>query len=242
MGIGDGFKNIIEINMEHKEKWIFESKYLSFWFAWRFEISFSICGYFDNRPRINLGLLFFHMIIKLPFRNSWTDECDPPTWGIRCDSDMLFIYRGGKGNLNGGNKWWTMYAPWMWTWVRTSALKKDGTWEHETPKNNKNFYREEWNDVLWSETHPYTYVLRSGEVQKRLATIKIEEREWKWYWFKWLNKPRRVQRTISIDFDGEVGERSGSWKGGTTGCGYELLVNETPLECLRRMEKERSFN
>jgi len=28
---------------------------------------------------------------------------------------------------------------------------------------------------------------------------------------------------------------------GTLGCGYELLPNETPLECLMRMEKEREF-
>jgi hypothetical protein len=44
-----------------------------------------------------------------------------------------------------------------------------------------------------------------------------------------------------IEFNDEVGERTGSWKGGTLGCGYNLLPNETPLECLRRMEKERKF-
>jgi hypothetical protein len=51
----------------------------------------------------------------------------------------------------------------------------------------------------------------------------------------------KTQKTISIDFDREVGERKGSWKGGTLGCGYELLPNENPLECLRRMEKDRKF-
>jgi hypothetical protein len=39
----------------------------------------------------------------------------------------------------------------------------------------------------------------------------------------------------------EAGKRKGSWKGGTLGCGYELKKNETPLECLRRMESEREF-
>jgi hypothetical protein len=39
----------------------------------------------------------------------------------------------------------------------------------------------------------------------------------------------------------EVGEEAGSWKGGVLGCGYTLLPNETPLQCLRRMEKERKF-
>ncbi len=59
-----------------KQKWCFESKYLVFYFTWNFEISFAICGYFDNRPRINLGLIFFRLTLILPFTNKWTDECD----------------------------------------------------------------------------------------------------------------------------------------------------------------------
>jgi len=39
----------------------------------------------------------------------------------------------------------------------------------------------------------------------------------------------------------EVGKEKGSWKGGCVGCSYEILPNETPLECLKRMEKERKF-
>lgn len=32
-----------------------------------------------------------------------------------------------------------------------------------------------------------------------------------------------------------------SWKGGTIGCGYALRPNESPYECLKRMEQERKF-
>ncbi len=31
------------------------------------------------------------------------------------------------------------------------------------------------------------------------------------------------------------------WKGGTIGCGYNLLPNEHHLDCLKKMEKERKF-
>jgi hypothetical protein len=55
----------------------------------------------------------------------------------------------------------------------------------------------------------------------------------------WSNLFNRIRTTIGVEFNDEVGERSGSWKGGTLGCGYEILPNETPLMCLRRMEKER---
>jgi len=83
---------------------------------------------------------------------------------------------------------------------------------------------------------------------------------------KWFPTIRKKRKTIDVKFSyggpfkrfviiekqgfkipnskeetGEVGERTGEWKGGTTGCGYQMLPNETPLETLRRMEKERKF-
>lgn len=224
-----------------KNKWIFESKWLIFYFTFNFDLSFEICGYFDNRPRIILGLIFFRLTLILPFRNKWTDECDSPKWGIAYHGSTFWIYRGGKGNLNGGNKWWTLDAPWRWQWVRTSNLRKDGAWEHETKGNSKDFYKDKWKGIIWNEIHPYTYVLKNGTVQNRNATIKVAEREWRLHWLKWLPIIKKISKVIEIDFDGEVGERTGSWKGGTVGCSYPLLPHETPLECLRKMEKERKF-
>lgn len=224
-----------------RDKWIYESKYVVFYFSKVFDLSFELCGYFDNRPRFNIDLFFFSLTLILPIRNSWTDECDPPKWGIAYHNQTFWIYRGGKGNDHGGNKWWTMYMPWSYQWVRTSNLRSDGTWEHETSGNRKDFYLDKWNTILHKETHPYTYVLKSGEIQNRLATIKVEEREWRWHWFKWLPLTKKVSRTIGISFNDEVGEETGSWKGGCTGCGYDLRANETPLQALRRMEKERKF-
>ena len=225
-----------------KEKWEYNGKYISFWWGRGFELSYAICGYFDNRPQIHISLIFFHLIIKLPFRNSWTDECDAPKWGISYHNQILWIHKGGKGNMKGGSKWWTMYMPWSFQWVRTSYLRKDGSWEHEFRGDKRMLYRSEWDNLWWSETYPYRYVLKSSEVQERQATVKVEEREWRWHWLKWLKYPSKVSTTIAVTFNDEVGEKTGSWKGGTTGCGYELLKNESPLNCLRRMERERKFN
>jgi len=211
-----------------------------FYFTKSFDISFELCGYFDNRPRINLDLFFFSLTIILPFRNSWTDECDPPKWGISYHNQTFWIYRGGKGNWNGGNKWWTIYSPFQLQWVRTSKLKKDGTWEHEVKGNRKDFHDKKWDGIIWKETYPYKYLLKSGTFQDRLATIQVDEREWRYHWFKWL-PIKKVSRSIDVEFSDEVGERSGTWKGGTIGCSYEIKGNETPLQCLRRMEIERKF-
>ena len=95
--------------------------------------------------------------------------------------------------------------------------------------------------MLWNKTYNYKYILKNSTEQNAKAHIRVEEREWRWKWLVWLPFPKKVCRAISVNFDKEIGEQSGSWKGGVLGCGYDLRKNETPLECLRRMEKERVF-
>lgn len=155
-------------------------------------------------------------------------------------------------HLNWGDASKIIHMPWQWVWCRTSILAEDGKhWIHELvthrgnevvgqpPKSDKWFH---FRDLpKWTYEAPYRYVLNSGEVQDRRATISVMEMEWRWRWFSWLPWPRMVRRSIEIEFDGEVGERAGSWKGGCVGCGYDLRYDETPWDCLRRMERERKF-
>lgn len=239
-----------------KEKWIYERKWIIFYFTKRFDISFEICGYFDNRPRINFDLFFFSLTIILPFRNKWTDECDPPKWGISIHNKAFWIYRGGKGNFS-GNKWWTWSFPFITKeWVRTSILlstvtrqnkflrifNKDfvpvETWEHETQGHRKCFYENEWKQKQKSWTYDYTDSY-DGEIIP--TTIYVEEREWRPKWLKWTKLFRTVEKSIDVHFSKECGKGKGSYKGGCLGCGYTMLPNEEPLDCLKRMEKERKF-
>ena len=215
-----------------KDKWIFESKWLVFYWTINFDISFEICGYFDNRPRINLDIIFFNLTLILPFRNKWTDECDCPKWGIAIHNNTFWLYKGGKGNMNGGSKWWTWNIPFITKdWVRTSILLKDDTWA-------KSFYDKELKDKQKKWDYVYT---DKYDNEKIPTTIYVEEREWRPKWLKWTKMFAIINRTIDVHFSKEVGKRKGSWKGGTLGCGYTLRKNETPLECLKRMEVERNF-
>ena len=87
--------------------------------------------------------------------------------------------------------------------------------------------------------YPYRYELNSGKIQEVQATIRDERREW-----RWMHRRcpiRKVWRGIDVSFSDEVGEETGTWKGGTLGCAYEYKGRETPLQCLRRMERERAF-
>lgn len=221
--------------------------------SWRPGLALQLCLFSDDdgaggRVSLNVRMLVAQVFLRLPFRWRKPDEL-MEAWGFcwpwDADGTSTIHFRWGPRSK-------LVFLPWHPTWMRTSYLLPDGqTWIHELRPR----YRvERVADSLgghgfslirdipkWERKYHYRYVLRSGVVQDVTATVRVEERERRWRWFTWLAWPRGVQRSIAVDFSGEVGERTGSWKGGTIGCGYTLLPNETPLGCLRRMERERKF-
>lgn len=204
---------------------------------------------------VSIGTKLFYLCIGLEgvLPQKWQPKCDYKTsfgsdrcFGVSYHDAALWLSawvdeNGWSRSMPWYQKVIAIHMPWDRNWVRTSQLMQDGTWEHETPGNNKSFYDKEWDDKKWLEEHPYTYILKSGEAQNRTATISVSEREWRPRWFKWTKLFASISKTIDVRFSDEVGEQTGSWKGGTTGCGYSLRQGETPLECLRRMERERKF-
>ena len=232
--------------MNLKEKWnklrkyTYEGKWISFYFSNIFNLTYEHCGYFDSRPNLRLALGFFNLTIRLPWHNKgWEDEGHSPSYGIAIHNNTFWIYTGGKGNMNGGSTWITWDIPFIThNWVRTSILLKDGTWEHETKGNRKEFYNDEWKEKQATWTYLYTDKYDNTEIPTR---IYVDEREWRPKWLMWTSRFAKVRRSIDIHFDKEVGARKGSWKGGTIGCGYNMLPNEEPLDCLKRMEKERNL-
>lgn len=163
-------------------------------------------------------------------------QCSGPRYGFKFYADQLWIYFGkDTGGWTKARRYRTINMPWAWTHVRHSYLWPEGythTWQAAiTDKPPEVTVRK----------FAYTYRLCSGEVQHRVATVNGEEREWRLYYAPWLPWPHMRQRAINVQFSDEVGERSGSWKGGCTGCGYEWRKGETLESALRRMERERKF-
>lgn len=208
----------------------------------------------DRDWSLHITMIFFQAFIKLPFlpaRTPRDDDAMAEHWG--------FSWRWGNDWGNGDSiilEWGrhrkTLNMPWGWVFHRRSVLAPDGrSWVHELAGFNVRNgevpvelpVSDKWWSLRevpqWKRELPYRYVLRSGEVQERIATIGVEEMEWRMRAFQWLAWPRLVRRCIDVQFSDEVGERSGSWKGGTVGCGYQLLRGELAEECLRRMERNK---
>jgi len=189
-----------------------------------------------------LPFLFFgwgDIYLKLPF-DTGKDQSEHPSYGF-------YVYHidpvPGKLNIPSCVIWqWGNYNsydfPWAYTWVRSSVLLKNDTWEHEIKGDRKDFYEDKWKDIQYRID--YLFFDKSDETLIP-TKVYVEEREWRAHWLKWTSLFSLVRRTIDVDFSKEVGSRKGSWKGGTVGCGYNMKKGETALECIKRMQEERVF-
>jgi len=188
-----------------------------------------------------------NIFIKLPFPRRKPKDQMIDKWGIGVSPDSW-----SEIMLHWGDYTKILHAPWSPTFYRHSILTQDGrNWITElagsrTPRDQVSIGEPQCDWFCfadlprWKKELPYRYVLKSGKIQNCIATIGVEEREWRWRWLPWL-PIGKVTRAIDVTFSAEVGERSGSWKGGCIGCGYEILHDELPEECLRRMERDRKF-
>jgi hypothetical protein len=197
--------------------------------AWSFGGRVTIHSDDDDRGRRLLNLSFWRLSIWLPL--GITDHpwgvMDGPQWGIEASKEFGFQLFWGQRRKS---------YDWPWDW-HTLAYEQqiiagdEGSWVSVF----------DWDGQPNSETHPYTYTLRNGTVQERTATISKRRHVMTYRAFKRIGWPKWIKESIDVQFSDEVGERSGSWKGGCIGCSYDLRPGETMEQALRRMERESKF-
>lgn len=199
------------------------------------------------KPSIGLDLFeegfcldLFGFMISLPFldRLAWEPEEIMEKWGV-------YLY-GGTSQWKfdsiwfcWGNKTKCYHMPWEWKHIKVEVQRPDGSWVkqvsswEESPENPPD------GRMIWK--FDYKYTLQSGEVQYRTAEVYVERREWRRKFISWLPLFAKKRMSIDYTFDGEVGEGSGSWKGGCISSGQDMRRGETVEQCFRRMERERKF-
>lgn len=150
-------------------------------------------------------------------------------WGVSYFEKSVMFCWGSKSKF--------FYMPWSYDQIKCEVRRADGMWVKQVNSWDKG---EPDNREL--RVFDYCYTLRSGEVQFRKATCYVERREWRQKWLKWCPLFAKVRTSLDIAFDGEVGEGTGSWKGGCIGCGWDMKRGDTMESSLRRMEIERRFD
>lgn len=216
-----------------------EIAYAAFrWSGPEFTVEFPSDWHEHRRVWVRLGLIFAKLAVSFPWRGKVPPDegqCSGPEYGFDYHSNALWLkYGKSKGTRDDPRT--VIHMPWDWQHVRHSYLNPDGSLHHHAGR------REYEVPAGTTETHPYVYVRRGGEIQQRSATVNGEEREWRWRAFQWFPWPRKIRRTINVAFSDEVGERTGSWKGGVLGTGHDWHKGETLRAALYRMQRERVFD
>lgn len=208
---------------------------------WGFEFVLKRGGYFDNHYSLLLCFIWGVLHVKLPFRTRLSEGCDMPRYGIAIHGGTLWIHTGGKydesmGQMMGGRQWITWDLPFVtWKFDEHRILTSVGTW-YPIKKNESSWELKP--QIGHCEVHDYYYTRRNGEIQHVKATCYIEEREWH---RKWLPMCKMVRREVDVSLDGEIGEGTGSWKGGTVGFGIDIEEHETISDALVRSMNTRKF-
>lgn len=222
---------------------VFLKKILGWWFDyskwdWKMkwgQIKFGWCGpalkiyrFYQETGTINFGLVFVDIYVNTPWPKG-----DDQGYGFSFAESGIHYQWGGRGHV------W-LY-PWDWTFIRKWVQVNGSSWAEgrlvwvEVPEQ----LNPDAIAMLWK--HPYKYKLNNGEVQKRVATIYVDRYEYRRRWLTRLPWWSRKYESIDVRFNKEVGERTGSWKGGCVGCSYKMLPGEKPLDTLLRMQSERKF-
>jgi len=226
------------------------------WLFGKYARDFSITatfGYGDSDAGLCLHLCIpwlFSWFLVFPY----VYRCRESQTGIAIHNGAFWIYPfTDQHESRRDHPWWKKNYCFDFPWTYTHHLTEILEHKANLPGLAKTIWDDSEKDFMgtWearkkaeqsvSETYDYVYRLKSGETQIRKATVHVDRMTWRARW--WPIIPReKVRTSINVTFNDEVGEGTGSWKGGCTGCGYDMLHGETPLECLRRMEQERKFD
>lgn len=179
---------------------------------------------------LKLPRLFSPEKIKVEYTSTaateknWYWKSHEREYGISFAEGHMSVQYGRQTDTDTTTQQWSCFLPWKsWRLVRHTLYDADANpfWSQygKGPWDTLNAMRTACEKVTFS------FIDFDGEEIE--ATTMIEEREWHRGegWFTWLSHIYRpkIRRSLNIDFSKEVGKGKGSWKGGTTGHGIELI-------------------
>lgn len=209
------------------------------WKEWLPEIVYTECGYEDCHGRIHISLFGWHSVFMLPFKSKrYPDgDCCPPEWGISVHGDSIWLYYGGGGNFDGGTRYKCWDLPFFTrNNIRWDVMCKDGKMHNRHKLDRHSSLYE--NPFVDTKEYEYTDRYDNSKVP---CVYWVEEMEWRPKWLSWCSLFKDVHRYLNVNFSVEVGSGKDTWKGGVVGCSFEMRKDETPEECIKRMEIEKNF-
>lgn len=92
------------------------------------------------------------------------------------------------------------------------------------------------------EQHSFVYRLQNGMVQRTTVKAWVTKVTRRRRYLKWLPLSSTVKRYLNVEFEDEIGECVGSWKGGVIAGNYLMDKNESIVSCLKRIQENRELS
>lgn len=181
----------------------------------------------------------------------WYFETHSREYGFSLSDGHFMLYLGAQTHDSTTTQSWSCFLPWtQWRHVRTSIYDLAGAHFWTEPKSPTPYSIQSPEAIAaWREGMEHKRERKAAcpkalfefddyDGRRIVATTMITEREWrfgtKWCrWMGWFRRPKIV-RSLNLDFSEEVGPEKGSWKGGTTGHGIEMLPGELHEAAFKR--------
>lgn len=210
---------------------------------------------------LHVSPYFVSVFVHLPFLQRWHKEPNDPMgdrWGFSfSDGDAL--------HLNWGRKLKIIDMPWSYTWIETAMLLDRPVpsmaqiapgdapvelWaiDNETTRREAlaqgRCAREVYEDVCKKRLklrRTYTYRLSCGTEQNVRCTLTIRRTEWRQRWLKWTSWGNRRITYLDVEFDDEIGEGVGTWKGGVLSTSQRIRPGDSIEQTFTWMQRDRKF-
>lgn len=158
----------------------------------------------------------------------------PREYGVCLSDGHLSVHLGAQTMDSSTTQDWGYFLPWtQWRQIAHRLYNIDGSVAGDVASQPWDRHREIRDGIQKAQ---FSIIDHDGE-HIEIETY-VEEREWRrgTGWFRWLGfvAPKKRRRSLDISFKSECGPEKGSWKGGTTGTGIEMLPSETQEQAFRR--------
>lgn len=158
-------------------------------------------------------------------------------FGISLSDNHLSLRFGVQADDSSVDKRWGCFLPWNeWRFIGYRVYDLQGGLIYITRDDGERHDKDDDAALARAPRAKFLFIDFDGEEIE--ASTMLLQREWDKGkgWFKWLSEfvPRRTRRDLKIDFSKEVGPKKGSWKGGTTGHGIDVLPGELHEAAFRR--------
>ena len=207
------------------------------WKSRTFDVTYRSHGYESMNAELHISVFGWHSMFRLPWKCKedilWREE---KKYGISIHSNVVFFHWGY--DLKGWDIPFINYGTAV-RWDRYCGPEEfvdiPSNWGEHPYRTGYNEGCEKPSTWTYNYTDPY-----DGKVVP--CRFWVEELEWRPKWLRWTKRFAKVRRYIEVEFSEEMGPRKGSWKGGTIGCGFNMLPGEHPTETILRMQRDYDFS